>query len=165
MGKIFRNYYEVLNVGRNATATDIRNAYLELATKYFPLFTPNNPTVAENYAKIQEAYSHLSNPKRRAQHDRFLDDPTSIDSLFSVRLDEFPEFIPTKEAVFRHYSKKNLLPASIVGTGTTLAGLILTYLWSGEAPHYANLGTISSIFAGLAATGSYQVGKTGYDMI
>jgi molecular chaperone DnaJ len=56
MSEIPRNLYEVLQVGRNASETDIRRAYIRLATKFHPQVNPNDSTAAENFAKVQKAF-------------------------------------------------------------------------------------------------------------
>ena len=65
-----RDYYEVLEVSRSATETDIKKSYRSLALKYHP--DRNREAGAEDtFKEINEAYEVLSNTERRASYDRF----------------------------------------------------------------------------------------------
>jgi len=66
-----RDYYEILGVSRNATDSEIKSAYRKLAVKYHPDKNPGNKEAEEKFKEIQEAYSVLSNPEKRAHYDRF----------------------------------------------------------------------------------------------
>ncbi|SRR5579884_1048075 len=65
-----RDYYEVLGVGRSASADEIRRAYRRLALQYHPDRNPS-ADASEKFKEAQEAYEVLSDPERRAQYDRF----------------------------------------------------------------------------------------------
>ncbi len=62
-----RNYYEVLGVDKSASADEIKKAFRKLAQKHHPDAGGNEDTFKE----INEAYEVLSDPKKRAQYDRF----------------------------------------------------------------------------------------------
>ena len=67
---IFLTYYEVLNVKKNATDKEIKNAYRALAKKYHPDTYDGNKNVAEEKMKqINEAYDVLSNKELKEQYD------------------------------------------------------------------------------------------------
>jgi len=65
------NYYKVLGVKKSATAEDIKKAYRKLAVKYHPDKNPDK-NAAEQFKEITEAYSVLSDAKRRAEYDEQL---------------------------------------------------------------------------------------------
>ena len=65
-----RDYYQVLEVNRSASADDIRRAYRRLARQYHPDLNPANDA-EERFKEINEAYEVLSDPNRRATYDRF----------------------------------------------------------------------------------------------
>ena len=66
-----RDYYEVLGVSRDADVQTIKKAYRKLARQYHPDANPNDPTAAEKFKEISEAYSVLSDENKRAQYDQF----------------------------------------------------------------------------------------------
>jgi len=65
-----RDYYEILNVPRNATKEEIKRAYRKLALKYHP-DRNKSPDAEEKFKEISEAYAVLSDDEKRAQYDRF----------------------------------------------------------------------------------------------
>ncbi|MBN1822908.1 MAG: molecular chaperone DnaJ [Endomicrobiales bacterium] len=66
-----RDYYEILGVGRNASADDIKGAYRRLAIKYHPDKNPGDKAAEEKFKEINEAYEIISDPKKRQQYDAF----------------------------------------------------------------------------------------------
>ncbi len=66
-----RDYYEVLGVGREASAADIKKAYRRLAMKYHPDRNPDDDSAAEQFKEVSEAYEVLSDDQKRAAYDRF----------------------------------------------------------------------------------------------
>jgi molecular chaperone DnaJ len=65
-----RDYYEVLGVGRTASADEIKKAYRRLARQYHPDL--NKEADAESkFKEINEAYEVLSDTDKRSMYDRF----------------------------------------------------------------------------------------------
>jgi molecular chaperone DnaJ len=65
-----RDYYEVLEVGRNASPDELRRAYRRLAKQYHPDVNKDHGS-EERFKEINEAYAVLSDDERRASYDRF----------------------------------------------------------------------------------------------
>jgi hypothetical protein len=78
------NYYEVLGVPREASQTEIRNAYRNLAKERHPDHPGGS---AEEFSRLQEANAVLSDPNRRRQHDEALDLAHAADQLAGLNLD------------------------------------------------------------------------------
>jgi DnaJ-class molecular chaperone len=66
-----KNYYQILNVSRDASAQDIKKAFRRLALQYHPDHNPENTWEAgEKFKEINEAYEILSDEQKRWQYDR-----------------------------------------------------------------------------------------------
>jgi molecular chaperone DnaJ len=65
------DYYELLGVGRKATAKDIRTAFRKLARKYHPDLNPGDKAAEEKFKQLQEAYDVLSDSKKRQMYDQY----------------------------------------------------------------------------------------------
>ncbi len=70
-----KNYYSVLGVGEDATAEAIKKAYRKLAQRYHPDRYPDKPNAEERFKEVQEAYSVLSDAKKRKEYDRMRNNP------------------------------------------------------------------------------------------
>lgn len=66
-----KNLYEILNVHRTASDTEIKKAYKSLCRKYHPDLKPDSPVA--KFHDIQEAFRVLSHPQRRRHYDYYLD--------------------------------------------------------------------------------------------
>src|SRR6195256_1619459 len=66
-----RDYYEVLEIGRNTSDEEIKRAYRKLAVKYHPDKNPNDPHAEEKFKELGEAYDVLMDADKRAAYDRF----------------------------------------------------------------------------------------------
>jgi len=66
-----RDYYEVLDLQKNASLEDIKTAYRKLAMKYHPDRNPDDPTAEENFKTATEAYEILSDPQKRQRYDQY----------------------------------------------------------------------------------------------
>ena len=65
-----RDYYEILGVSKDASESDLKNAFRRLARKYHP-DRSQEPDADSKFKEAQEAYAVLSDSQKRAQYDRF----------------------------------------------------------------------------------------------
>jgi len=68
-GNSYRDYYFILNMTNNASASEIRRAYRRLALGCHPDHHPEDPAAEEKFKLINEAYSILGNVQRRREYD------------------------------------------------------------------------------------------------
>jgi DnaJ-class molecular chaperone len=69
MAKRKRDYYAVLGVARDASETEIKRTFRELARKHHPDVNPADE--GERFREINEAYAVLSDRESRARYDRW----------------------------------------------------------------------------------------------
>jgi len=66
-----RDYYEILEVTKNATQEEIKKAYRKQAIKYHPDKNPGDKDAEAKFKEAAEAYEILSNPDKRSRYDRY----------------------------------------------------------------------------------------------
>ena len=67
------DYYQILEVERDATAREIKRAYRKLAKRYHPDKNPERTTFAEKmFREVCNAYDTLQDRKRKSDYDRTL---------------------------------------------------------------------------------------------
>jgi curved DNA-binding protein len=69
MAVAFQDYYEALEVPRDASPEDIRRAYRRLARKYHPDVN-KDPGAEDRFKQISEAYEVLRDEEKRGRYDR-----------------------------------------------------------------------------------------------
>lgn len=70
-------YYETLNVSRKASDQEIKKAYKSLVKQYHPDLNPN---ASDMFREIVEAYTVLSDSKKRKTYDRMIKEAESAQS-------------------------------------------------------------------------------------
>ena len=66
-----RDYYNVLDVARTATDSEIKSAYRKLALKYHPDRNPGDTEAEDKFKSAAEAYAILADPQKRRRYDQF----------------------------------------------------------------------------------------------
>jgi len=64
----YKDYYQIMGVGREAAADDIKRAYRRLARKFHPDVSKEKDAEAR-FKEIGEAYEVLRDPEKRAAYD------------------------------------------------------------------------------------------------
>jgi len=66
-----RDYYEILELSRTATESEIKSSYRRLAMKYHPDKNPGDKEAEEKFKEAAEAYEVLIDPHKRSRYDQF----------------------------------------------------------------------------------------------
>lgn len=65
----YRDYYEILEVKKDATHDEIRKAFKKLARKYHPDVAKDKDTAEDKFKEINEAYEVLGDQEKRKKYD------------------------------------------------------------------------------------------------
>ncbi|MFX1418460.1 MAG: DnaJ C-terminal domain-containing protein [Promethearchaeota archaeon] len=66
-----KDYYKILEIDKGASKEEIKRAFRKMARKYHPDVNPDEPKSGEKFKEINEAYSILSDDKKREMYDKF----------------------------------------------------------------------------------------------
>ena len=66
-----KDYYEILGISKNASKDEIKRAFRKMARRYHPDVNPDEAKSGEKFKEINEAYSILSDDKKREMYDKF----------------------------------------------------------------------------------------------
>jgi molecular chaperone DnaJ len=77
-----KDYYKTLGVAKEASADEIKKSYRKLARKYHPDANKGDAKAEERFKEISEAYTVLSDSKRRKEYD----DARSLFGTSGVRM-------------------------------------------------------------------------------
>jgi molecular chaperone DnaJ len=66
-----RDYYEVLEVPKGATAEEIKKAYRKKAIQFHPDKNPDDKAAEDKFKEAAEAYEVLGNEEKRRRYDQF----------------------------------------------------------------------------------------------
>jgi molecular chaperone DnaJ len=64
-----KDFYKELGVSSDAKPADVKSAYRKLASELHPDKNPDNPSAAERFKAVSEAYSVLSDEAKRKEYD------------------------------------------------------------------------------------------------
>ncbi len=73
MKNVYKDYYKILGISKDASIEEIKKAYRNLVKIYHPDLSRTKET-EEMLKTINEAYKTLSNPKLREQYDKQIKD-------------------------------------------------------------------------------------------
>ena len=66
-----RDYYEILEVGKDATPDELKKAYRKQAIRFHPDKNPGNKEAEEKFKEAAEAYEILSDLGKRQRYDQY----------------------------------------------------------------------------------------------
>lgn len=70
----YKDYYEILGVGKTASQEEIKKAFRKIAKKYHPDANPNNKAAEEKFKEANEAYEVLGTETKRKKYDTMAQD-------------------------------------------------------------------------------------------
>ncbi|CAN1761816.1 Chaperone protein dnaJ GFA2, mitochondrial, partial [Linum perenne] len=65
-----KDYYETLGVSKNATQSDIKKSYYQLAKKLHPDSNKDDPEAQQKFQEVSKAYEVLKDEEKRSQYDQ-----------------------------------------------------------------------------------------------
>ncbi|MHA1814529.1 MAG: DnaJ domain-containing protein, partial [Candidatus Heimdallarchaeaceae archaeon] len=96
-----RDYYEVLDLSKDATEADIKKSFKKKAMEYHPDRNPDDPEAANKFKEVSEAYEILTNPEKRSAYDRF--GFSGVESRFSnVNAGDFSSVMDIFNSIFQN---------------------------------------------------------------
>ena len=90
------DWYRILQVSRKATEGEIKTAYRKMAKKYHPDAHPGDKECEACFKEITEAYTILSDAKKRRKYDEELDGQPGEDIPRSPKKKPAADTGPTK---------------------------------------------------------------------
>jgi len=66
-----RDCYEILGISKSATDEEIKKAFRRKAKEYHPDANPGDKAAEEKFKEVNEAYSILSDPDKKANYDQY----------------------------------------------------------------------------------------------
>ena len=117
-----QDYYEILEINKNASASAIKKAYRKLALKYHPDKYDGD---SKYFIKISEAYQVLSNPIQKEKYDK--DIKVTID--FKDALELFNQVFASLDPVIGDYLKATFtqFKDNILNENTTSTDILKTF--------------------------------------
>lgn len=66
-----KDYYEILEINKNASSEEIKKSFRKLAMQYHPDRNPGDKEAETKFKEINEAYEVLKDEQKRAAYDRY----------------------------------------------------------------------------------------------
>lgn len=90
-----KDYYEILEIEKDASIDDIKRAYRKLALKYHPDINKQDVDAKDKFIEIKEAYETLVDPQKRQIYDTVGHNPGNFDynEVFNRDYSSFREIL------------------------------------------------------------------------
>lgn len=97
-----KDYYNLLEIEKDASEEDIRIAYRKLAKKYHPDLNKTDPHAKEKFIEIKEAYDTLKDPVKRKTYDQLKNNPQTFDWSDLFRTTDYRTFIEILRDIYEY---------------------------------------------------------------
>lgn len=123
---VVRSYYEIFNVSRSASRSEIRAAYISLMKRHHPDIGVNSQSASSKVALFNRCYAVLRDPVKRAEYD---DSLARESAVVRARAEHHQELVATKVP---RRTWRFPLPLLVVA-----AAIVLLCLgWEARSPNY-----------------------------
>ena len=139
-----RTHYDNLHISADADAETVKQAYRRLSKQYHPDLNPD-PDAHRIMQLINQAYEVLSDPERRAEHDRWIAEQQVRQKVAEVRItvQRQPAAAPAAAstppqpaAAAAPTKQQKRLTAALLAVAVVMAGALLAWqlslFWSGS---------------------------------
>lgn len=152
---MFTDHYKILNVKKEATDNEIKEAYRKLAFKFHPDVC-HLPNAQSRFIEIQESYEILRHVTRRYVYDIVYDSyyyptpKTESSNFVSEKKKEYEEYKKTASEMATYLSKErftSIRDSILDGVGKTVEGTtnVLALIY-GAVFYFGLIGGISSTY-------------------
>ena len=69
---VFKDYFKILGISRNATDQEIKSAFRKLARQFHPDLHPHDQKAESEFKEINEAYEILSDEAKKKSYEQYL---------------------------------------------------------------------------------------------
>ena len=134
---MMKSYYEILEVGINATDDEIKRSYRKLALKYHPDTNLQNTGSGKKFNEIAKAYEVLSDPLKRKYYDYTLLQSRQINprnsSRTAINIALFILAILTVLFITRYKRSDKISNTNVISSDTIKGGQKLS-MKTGDVP-------------------------------
>lgn len=140
-----RTHYDNLHIHSDASEADIRQAYRRLSKKYHPDLNPNEDA-HRIMQLINQAYDVLSNPEKRAQHDRWIAEQQALLNAQKImqkvpHIKIVPQSYPQASPVEKNNNQLILIIMSSILLMLLLLGVYVFWVYQNKKLPESNIST------------------------
>ncbi len=104
-----KNYYDLLNIKKDADLSTIKKAYRKLVLEYHPDKTKGDEAKTQKFTQISTAYEILSDEERRNGYDNYLSGSSQSYSAKSYQNDNNkPSHYPREDFKFDYHGERSI---------------------------------------------------------
>ncbi|MGX7589491.1 DnaJ domain-containing protein [Candidatus Vidania fulgoroideorum] len=100
---MYKDYYKILGINKNASDAEIKRAYRKLAMKYHPDKNPDDKNAEEKFKEIKNAYENLTNKNKNDEYnqDNFTDVEGNFEDIFENFFEDEEEEEENSDEIYK----------------------------------------------------------------